>query len=294
MSIKKLNFMSLQEAWEELNFMLAQGNKDVLENGGGVHGTEFIVYDCLVKANTAKIDPNFNFGRVLGYTEKKWTSLVKNYVDFDYLDLVKSEITMRRGKNAKSYNYTFRFSNKHGGGKDCLISIIFSKRVGDEYPTAFFSVRVSEITSRLIFDFLLVQRICEYVYGVDHPVHVNFFAPSMFITAERFSMFAHWKGWKKTLKKLDGYSGRFTQRVKDVYNHFNTVDVKSIRYKTHQRCAEVIQGVGHKVNTDLFAKDLQLVKLATDLPLDADTPKKVKAHKQKEHANKTKSKRSDS
>lgn len=280
MALHKLHFVSLQEVWEELNLMLAEGHPLVLENGGGVHGTEFIVYDCLVKANTAKIDPDFNFGRVLGYTEKKWTSLVKNYVDFDYLDMVKSEITMRRGKNAKSYNYTFRFSNKHGGGKDCLISIIFSKRIGDEYPTAFFNVRVSEITSRLIFDFLLVQRICEYVYGEDHPVHVNFFAPSMFITAERFSMFAHWKGWKKTKKRVSQGKGKFSKRVVDVYNHFSTVDVKSIRYKTHQRCAEVLQKVGHKVNTDLFAKDLKLVQLVPELPMEADTPKKVKAIKQ--------------
>lgn len=275
---RKLNFLSLQEAWEEINLRLAESNEDILSNGGGVHGTEFIAYDCLLGSNTSKIDPMFNFGRVLGYTEKKWSSLVKNYVDFDYLDVVKSEITLRRGKNAKSYNYVFRFSNKHGGGKDCLISLIFSKRVGDEYPTAFFNVRVSEVTSRLIFDFLLVQRIIEYVYGEDHPVHVNFFAPSMFITAERFSMFAHWYGWKKTLKRIKG-TGKFATRIENVYNDFSTKDLKSIRYKTHQRCAEVLQGSGHKVNTDLFAKDLLLIKMEPELPIEANTPKKVADYK---------------
>lgn len=91
----KLSFISLQEAWEEINLMLAESNEAILENGGGVHGTEFIAYDCLIKSNTSKIDPDFNFGKVLGYTDKKWTSLVKNYIDFDYLDLVKSEITVR-------------------------------------------------------------------------------------------------------------------------------------------------------------------------------------------------------
>lgn len=271
----KLSFISLQEAWEEINLMLAESNEAILENGGGVHGTEFIAYDCLIKSNTSKIDPDFNFGKVLGYTDKKWTSLVKNYIDFDYLDLVKSEITVRRGKNAKSYNYVFRFSNKHGGGKDCLISIIFSKRIGDEYPTAFFNVRVSEVTSRLIFDFLLVQRVCEYVYGEDHPVHVNFFAPSLFITAERFSMLAHWKGWEKVKERISG-KGRFADRIEMVYDNFSNIDTANIRYKTHQRCAEVIQKVGHKANSDLFARDLKLIKLQPELPIEADTPKKVK------------------
>lgn len=277
---QELSFMTLQEAWEEINLMLAESNPAILQHGGGVHGTEFIAYDVLVRVNSSKIDPNFNFGRVLGYTEKKWTSLVKNYIDFDYLDLVKSEITVRRGKNAKSYNHTFRFSNKHGGGKDCLIALILSKRIGDEYPTAFFSVRVSEVTSRLIFDFLLVQRVIEYVYGEDHPVHVNFFAPSMFITAERFSIFAHWKGMKKVRKRIQG-TGKFADRIEQVYKHFEDTPAKSIRYKTHARCAEVIQGVGHKVNTDIFAKDLKLIKLSPELPKEADTPKKVKDYKNK-------------
>lgn len=275
---QELSFMTLQEAWEEINLMLAESNPAILQHGGGVHGTEFIAYDTLFRVNSSKIDPDFNFGKVLGYTEKKWTSLVKNYIDFDYLDLVKSEITMRRGKNAKSYNYTFRFSNKHGGGKDCLISIIFSKRIGDEYPTAFFNVRVSEATSRLIFDFLLVQRVIEYVYGEDHPVHVNFFAPSIFITAERFSMFAHWKGFKKTMKRIAG-TGKFANRITQVYNHFLNTPSKDIKYKTHARCAEVLRKEGHKVNQDVYARDLKLIKLLPELPQDVDTPNKVKKFK---------------
>lgn len=277
---QELSFMTLQEAWEEINMMLAQGHPAMLQHGGGVHGTEYIAYDVLVRVNSSKIDPNFNFGKVLGYTDKKWTSLVKNYVDFDYLDLVKSEITMRRGKDAKSYNYTFRFSNKHGGGKDCLIALIFSKRIGDEYPTAFFNVRVSEVTSRLIFDFLLVQRIVEYVYGEDHPVHVNFFAPSLFVTAERFSMFAHWKGWEKTKKRIKGDgTGKFYKRVNTVYNHFMNTPSKDIKYKTHARCSEVLRKEGHKANQDVFARDLKLIKLEDELPIEANTPSKVRKHK---------------
>src|SRR5690606_31979735 len=242
--VNVLEFESLQAAWEGINMFLATADQKTLneKGGGGMYGTEYISYNNLIIANSCCVDPKFDFGKVLGYTPRKWTTLVNNYVDFNYLDMLRSEITMRRGKNAKSYNYSFHFSNKAGGGKDCLISLVFSKRVDEPFPTVFFNVRTSEVTSRLLFDFLLVQRIVEYVYGEGHPAEVHFYAPSMFITAERFSMFAHWKGWDKIEKKLG--NDRFQNRIRQVYNHFKTADLDTIRYKVHSRCAEVVQGIG--------------------------------------------------
>lgn len=273
--VKVFQFQSLQDAWEGINLWLANADQETIrkDGGGGMYGTEYISYNNMVVINTTWIDPNFDFGKVLGYTIKKWTTLVKNYVDFNYLDMVKSEITHRRGKNAKSYNLSFHFSNKAGGGKDCLISLVFSKRVDEPFPTVFFNVRTSEVTSRLLFDFLLVQRIVEYVYGEGHPAEVHFYAPSMFITAERFSMFAHWKGWDKIEKKLG--NDRFQNRIRQVYNHFKTADLDTIRYKVHSRCAEVVQGIGN-TNKSLIAKDLKLTKLVPELEENVYTLTKMK------------------
>lgn len=273
-----LEFESLQAAWEGVNMYLATTDQETLKKkaGGGMYGTEYISYSNLIVSNSPWVDPNFDFGKVLGYTTKKWTTLVKNYVDFNYLDMVKSEITVRRDKNAKSYNYAFHFANKAGGGKDCLISLVFSKRVEHPFPTVFFNVRTSEVTSRLIFDFLLVQRIIEYVYGKGHPAEVHIYAPSMFVTAERFSVFAHWKGWKKVKKKLG--DDRFQKRIKQVYKHFKNADLKTIRYKVHQRCAEMVQGVSVKGKEpqSLLAKDLKLSKLIPKLDKEVVTISKMK------------------
>lgn len=276
--VNVLEFASLQAAWEGINMYLATADEETLKKkaGGGMYGTEYISYSNFIVANNAWVDPNFDFGAVLGYTMKKWTTLVKNYVDFDYLDVLKSEITMRRGKNAKSYNYSFHFSNKAGGGKDCLISLVFSKRVSEPFPTVFFTVRTSEVTSRLIFDFLLVQRIIEYIYGEGQPAEVQIFAPSMFITAERFTMFAHWKGWKKVKKKLG--DDKFQKRIKQVYKHFKTAELKSIKYKVHQRCAEVVQeqNVSGRPTKPMLAKNLKLSKLIPELDKEVVTISKMK------------------
>lgn len=275
--VKIFNYETLQEAWEGTNMYMATNEEDVRANGGGVYGTELVAYNSLIIAKTSWVDPNFDFGKVLGYHSKKWTTLVKNYIDFNYLDLLKSEINRRRAKRAKSYNFAFHFANKYGGGKDCLISLNIYKKVSEEFPTVFFNVRVSEVTSRLIFDFLLVQRICEYIYGKDYPVEVQFFAPSMYVTAERFTMFASHYGWKKIRKQLG--EGRFSDRIKQVYDHFQTVDVETIKYKAHRRCADVAQkdGEGNSVREtfSLKAKNLPLHKLITKLPEGIETQKQM-------------------
>lgn len=277
--VRVLEYATLQEAWEGINTYMALNEEEVLKNnGGGIYGTEFIAYNTMISVNKAWVDPNFDFGSVLGYNIKKWTTLVKNYVDFNYLDLLKSEISSRVGKNAKSYNYAYHFSNKYGGGKDCLLTLIFQKKPTDDYPTMFFSVRTSEITSRLIFDFLLIQRIAEYVYGKDYPVAVQFFAPTLFVTAERFSMFATFKGWKYFKKRLSR-DLRFQRRIIDVYEHFISTDTDDIKYKAHQRCAQAIQkdedGNSVRYVVPMIAKNLKLHKLLKVLPKDVVTQREI-------------------
>lgn len=261
--VNVLQFENLQKAWEGLNVYLSTADPKELQGGGGSYGTQFIAYNTLVTANSAWVDPEFDFAKVLGYTDKKWTTLVRNYIDFNYLDLLKSEITMRRGKNARSYNLSYHFANKYGGGKDCLLTLVFSKRMDEPFPTVFFNVRVSEVTSRLIFDFLLVQRIIEYVYGKGQPAEVHFYAPSMFITAERVLTFANWYGWEKLKPKLE--KTVFGKRIIQRYEDFIDVDVNTITYQVHKRCAETLQGVGKKNNTPLLAKDLQLNYLLDEI-----------------------------
>jgi hypothetical protein len=275
--VKIFKFENLQEAWLGVNEYMGTQEDDIRANGGGVYGTELVAYNSLIIANTSWVDPNFDFGTILGYHSKKWTTLVKNYIDFNYLDLLKSAINARRGKKAKSYNFAFHFSNKYGGGKDCLISLLFTKKVSEEFPTVFFNVRVSEVTSRLIFDFLLVQRICEYIYGKDYPVEVQFFAPSMYVTAERWSMYASYVGWEKMEPKLK--SGKFSNRIRQVWDFFQTTDVETIKYKAHKRCADIVQkddeGNSVRKTYSLKAKNLPLHKMITKLPEGIETQKQI-------------------
>src|SRR5690349_7251422 len=155
MNFKIMEFGSLQSGWEGINEYLFLECEEIIKRGGGLYGPEFVSFDNYVVMKRAWVDPEFDFGKTLGYAIKKWSSLVNNYADLKYLDLLRAEIAHRTKKRARSYNYSFHFSNHHGSGKDCLISLLFSKRIGVEHPIVVFQVRTSEVTKRLLFDFLL-------------------------------------------------------------------------------------------------------------------------------------------
>lgn len=286
---KYLEFGSLQTGWEGINEYLFLECEEISSRGGGLYGPEFVSYNNYVVMKRAWVDPKFDFGRVLGYHIKKWSSLVNNYVDLKYLDLLRAEIGHRKKRKSRSYNYSFHFSNHHGSGKDCLISLLFTKRMGVEQPVVVFQVRTSEVTKRLLFDFLLVQRIGEYVLG-DNDFEVHLFAPSFYITAESFVMYNNVKSIHKLLKNHKKFKNlqtieahRFQKRVLEKYDEYmNHPDPKEIRYKVHRRSAmqirrdekgEPLSGV-----KSMLAENLQLRNFPLELPKEVITRVQIRNH----------------
>lgn len=239
MSINFHDCLTLQEAWEKINEQMVLDAAGIIERNGASYGTQMISYNNIIIASKAWVDPEFDMGKVFGYTNKKWSALVKNYVDFNYLDIIRKEVATRTSKKSRSYNFSFHFSNKHGSGKDCLIALIFSAKLNDERPTVTFMTRVSEVTCRLIFDFVLVQRCIEYVYGHNN-VEVVFSCPTMFQTAERFSMYHNHRNVKKMLKKVEKHF-KYQDRVESVLNKMLTTHPDEIKYKVNKRSAKNLQ-----------------------------------------------------
>lgn len=291
-SITKLEFKDLQKGWEGINEFLFLEPGIINEKSGGVHGPEMVSYNNFVVMEKAIVNPDFNFGKILGYSIAKWSALVNNYVDFYYLDLLRAEISRRVKSNARAYNYTYHFDNKHGGGKDCLVALTFTKRMFSKKPVVVFQIRTSEVTKRLLFDFLLVQRIIEYVYG-HNDIEVHLFAPSMFVTRESFVMYNNVKPIMKLLKRHYKKHGRpsddiakFQIKVKETYKEYmNHPDPESIMYRVNRRSVMQIQKDenGEPISgvKDLIAKDLNLKNDMTNLPKDVISPKEVRAYKRK-------------
>lgn len=236
-------FPDLQAAWEGINEYLVLNEQEIMRRGGGLYGSAMVSYNNLILADKAIISPDFDFGKVLGYSIKKWSGLVKNYVDFHYLDMLRAEIGNRKMKIAKSYNYAYHFKNKHGSGKDCLISLNFTKRLYSVYPVVTFYTRTNEVTKRLIWDFLLVQRIVEYIYGSGEEVKVQYQTDSFFATPEGIMMYDNVKPLKKFFKKLppEEERGRFQKKVVKTYNDFSTIDIETVTFRVTRRSIAQLQ-----------------------------------------------------
>lgn len=218
-TIHSLEFATSQEAWEKLNEAFLRMEPILFEKGAIANSGVSVVYNVFVKIRKAWVDPEFDYGRCFNYTETKWTTLLNNYIDFNKLDLIRSKLRYLKAKYNQNYNISYLFNNHHDNGKQCLLSATFSKRFQEDIPVITMVVRASEITKRLIFDFLLIQRMAEYVYGPEQSVQINLFATQMYGNVETLLMYDAYKPLKKVLKGCDK-ENPWIKRVYEVYNKF--------------------------------------------------------------------------
>jgi len=268
------HFKDMTDAWHGMHDYMFNNEKTIRERGGNIYGSELVTLDNVIYIDKATIDPEFNFGKILGYKMKKWSKLINNYLNFNYLDPIKHEVIEREIKRGNSYNFVYRFDNSHGSGKDCLISLTFSKRKGDREPTLIFTSRASEWTKRVAFDFLLIQRIAEYVYG-DRDVKLICWLPFIFMNLECSLMYVAEYGKKVIKKDSEGNYSPFQARLVKKFKLYQEIDTETIKYKVHQRAAMQVQRdkkTGRPIANcpDLFAKEMDLYSSnkysRTDLP----------------------------
>lgn len=259
--VTELEFGSSQAAWEGINEYFLLQEEAMVEAGGVRSGSLLIGYDYLIRVRKLWVDPDFDYGKMFNYKRQKWSSLVNNYIDFNYLDLVKAEVLAREKKKSPTYNISFIFGNSHGSGKGCLLNLTFTRRPQDGHPVLIATLRSSEIVKRLNFDFLLIQRMGEYVYGVNQHVGAILFLPNLYTSAETSALYNTHKKlsrlWRKQLKERPLLP--FQQRVSDALEKYSTIDQTTIKYKVHLRVARSLQ---NKNIPPLLAKDMQLINRA--------------------------------
>lgn len=284
----ELEFATSQDAWEGINeYLFVHGDQIAKERRGHLLGTQVLAFDVKLKIRKARVDPDFNFGRILGYAPQKWTSLVNNYVNFEYLDILKGQILAREKKGGAHYNEALLFDNSHTSGKGCLLSLVFSRRPGYHSPILTFKLRSSEVTKRLIFDLLLIQRIGEYVYGPEADFSLQVLSPNMYLDIAAFCLYNSYKGGHKKLKiwgkgLVDEESKTF-KNMKKHWDKFHEMKLEEIRYRSHERVVSVIQknedGSYKHFKKDLYAKQLQFDFVEGDMPEELKSPKEIRKYK---------------
>ena len=279
-TIHSLEFATSQEAWEKLNEGFLRLDPVLFKNGATANSGVAVVYNVFMKIRKAWVDPDFDYGRCFNYKETKWTSLLNNYIDFNKLDLLRSKIrTLKKGYN-QNYNVTYMFNNKHDNGKQCLIAATFSKRFQEDVPVITMVIRASEITKRLIFDFLLIQRMSEYVYGPEQTVQLNLFATQMYGNAETLLMYDTHKPFNKVIKGVDN---AWTNHLKEVLNKFKKgTEAQYSSFKVYFRSFKVLRPDLYKETyKHMYAKQLLLEDDDIEYPENIISYSQRKAYKRK-------------
>lgn len=261
-----LEFSTSQEAWEGLNEMFIYHDKKLFGFGSSFTSGMSAVFNVFVKIRKSWVDPEFDYGRMFNYREQKWTSLVNNYLNLNKLDLLRSKVRYFQSKYNQNYNISYSFDNKHDNGKGCLLAATFSRRLNDDIPVITIMLRSSEITKRLIFDFLLVQRMGEYVYGKDTAFMINIFATQMYCNTETLVMYnshrplqevldENIKRWQKKGVPRDNWP----ENLMKTFNTFMDKPESFGSYKVFLRTAKVLRPDYFKGNyKPLKAKDMLL------------------------------------
>ena len=273
-----LEFATAQEAWEKLNEAFLRLDPVLFDKGATANSGVAVAYNVFIKIRKAWVDPDFDYGRCFNYKETKWTSLLNNYIDFNKLDLLRSKLRILKNKYNQNYNVTYMFNNHHDNGKQCLIAATFSKRFQEDIPVITMVIRASEITKRLIFDFLLIQRMAEYVYGPDQSVQINLFATQMYGNVETLLMYSAYKPLKKVIKGIDN---PWTKRVKEVYKKIqNGTENEWSSFKVFFRSFKVLRPDLYEYQA-LLAKDLLLEYEDIEYPENVISYSQRKAYKKK-------------
>lgn len=277
-TIHSLEFATSQEAWEKLNEGFLRLEPILFKKGAIANAGLAVVYNVFIKIRKAWVDPDFNYGRCFNYTATKWSSLLNNYIDFNKLDLIRSRLRTLKASYNQNYNISYLFNNHHDNGKQCLLAATFSKRFQEDIPVITMVVRASEITKRLIFDFLLIQRMAEYVYGPGQSVQINLFATQMYGNVETLLMYDAYKPLKKVLKGCDK-KNPWIVRINEVYDKFkNGTEKQFSSFKVFFRCFKVLRPDLYTYK-DLFAKQLLLEYDDIEYPEDCISYSQRKRYK---------------
>lgn len=278
--IHSLEFATSQEAWEKLNEAFIKLDPVLFEKGGTANSGVVVCYNVFIKIRKAWVDPDFNYGRMFNYRETKWTSLLNNYIDFNKLDLLRSKLRFLKAKYNQNYNISYVFNNKHDNGKQCLLAVTFSKRFQEDVPVLTMVLRASEITKRLIFDLLLVQRMSEYVYGPNQTVQLNLFCTQMYGNVETLMMYDTHRPLKKVLK---GVKNPWTENFMAKFKEFKTGDEKKYSsFKVFFRSFIVLRPDLYKdIYKNLYAKELLLEYEDIEYPEDCISYSQRKKYKAK-------------
>lgn len=258
--MKSFVFKTGDEAWASINKIFIEQDEKLglFSDGQGVSITNSLyTYGMSVLIEEAKFDPEFDFGKIMGYTQSKWSSLLNNYLDLDSLDKLKLQIRELEKNKAinRNYNIGFNFADSHGNGKGCLVSGMFSRMIGIDKPRLTIVMRASDVVTRLPWDLLLAIRMGEYVFGHTE-FTIELFIRSAFADDTSLMLYNGYEPIEPIIEKIKNEERR--KRLKKALKRVKKASEKGDdpKYQAYMRVYKIFSPEKYgKEFKSLFAKD---------------------------------------
>ena len=258
--MKSFVFKTGDEAWASINKMFIEQDEKLglFSDGQGASITNSLyTYGISVLIEEAKFDPEFDFGKIMGYTQSKWSSLLNNYLDLDSLDKLKLQIRELEKNKAinRNYNIGFNFADSHGNGKGCLVSGMFSRMIGIDKPRLTIVMRASDVVTRLPWDLLLAIRMGEYVFGHTE-FTIELFIRSAFADDTSLMLYNGYESIEPIIEKIKNEERR--KRLKKALKRVKKASEKGDdpKYQAYMRVYKIFSPEKYgKEFKSLFAKD---------------------------------------
>lgn len=258
--MKSFVFKTGDEAWASINKMFIEQDEKLglFSDGQGASITNSLyTYGMSVLIEEAKFDPEFDFGKIMGYTQSKWSSLLNNYLDLDSLDKLKLQIRELEKNKAinRNYHIGFNFADSHGNGKGCLVSGMFSRMIGIDKPRLTIVMRASDVVTRLPWDLLLAIRMGEYVFGHTE-FTIELFIRSAFADDTSLMLYNGYEPIEPIIEKIKNEERR--KRLKKALKRVKKASEKGDdpKYQVYMRVYKIFSPEKYgKEFKSLFAKD---------------------------------------
>ena len=258
--MKSFVFKTGDEAWASINKMFIEQDEKLglFSDGQGASITNSLyTYGMSVLIEEAKFDPEFDFVKIIGYTQSKWSSLLNNYLDLDSLDKLKLQIRELEKNKAinRNYHIGFNFADSHGNGKGCLVSGMFSRMIGIDKPRLTIVMRASDVVTRLPWDLLLAIRMGEYVFGHTE-FTVELFIRSAFADDTSLMLYNGYEPIEPIIEKIKNEERR--KRLKKALKRVKKASEKGDdpKYQAYMRVYKIFSPEKYgKEFKSLFAKD---------------------------------------
>ena len=258
--MKSFVFKTGDEACASINKMFIEQDEKLglFSDGQGASITNSLyTYGMSVLIEEAKFDPEFDFGKIMGYTQSKWSSLLNNYLDLDSLDKLKLQIRELEKNKAinRNYHIGFNFADSHGNGKGCLVSGMFSRMIGIDKPRLTIVMRASDVVTRLPWDLLLAIRMGEYVFGHTE-FTIELFIRSAFADDTSLMLYNGYEPIEPIIEKIKNEERR--KRLKKALKRVKKASEKGDdpKYQAYMRVYKIFSPEKYgKEFKSLFAKD---------------------------------------